>query len=293
MEPYRSAGFRCPTCPEAPLREFGERLVCDECNGMLIEEADFVAACSDLGGADFHLAFDHEKPTTKSCPRCERTLTESRVTIAPLKRVHADILRCARHGLWVGRDALTGMFARVSRSAPGVNGPYWELRGPSGLDGRPVSTGRSATAGLRIGEWSNRPRRRQPTASPINLYADHRLACPTCKESELRFFGDRYGCATCQGTFVQNAALESMIMDVSKEAFDLPLPTGTEGPRACPVCTAPMIVEELERVPIDRCGEHGVWFDPTELLIALERASGQFEPHGIRAWLGRLFTSGT
>jgi len=267
MEPYRTSGFRCPTCPEAeiesPLRQFGERLVCDECNGMLMEEAELVAACSDLGMADFHVTFDQEQPTTKACPRCEQSFTSTRVTVAPLKRVRADVLRCARHGLWIGRDALTRMFAGVSRASPGIGGPYWELRGASGLDGRPVATGRAATAGLRISEWSNRPRRRQPTASPINLYADQRLACPVCPTTELRFFGDRYTCASCQGTFVQNAALESMIMDVSKQAFDVPAPTGTAGPRACPVCTTAMIVEELEHVPINRCAEPGVWFDPT------------------------------
>jgi Zn-finger nucleic acid-binding protein len=292
MEPYRSAGYRCPTCPEAseaPLREFHDRFVCDECDGMLIGEPDFVAACSDLAGADLALTFDKEEATTRACPRCERALTSARLTVAPTK-ARAEVLRCPRDGIWIARDALTATFATVSRSSPGVGGPYWEIRGPSGVDGRPVPTGRSATSGLRISEWGNRPRRRQPTASPINLYADQRLACPACTTTELRFFGDRYACAQCTGTFVQNAALEAMIMDVSKEAFDLPLPTGIAGPRGCPVCTSPMLVEELEHVPIDRCGEHGVWFDPGELTVALERASGEFEPHGLRAWLHRVLT---
>ena len=48
-------------------------------------------------------------------------------------------------------------------------------------------------------------------------------------------------------------------------------------------------LEDIERVPIDRCAEHGLWFDPSELLVMLERASGQFEPRGVRAWLEKLF----
>jgi hypothetical protein len=32
-----------------------------------------------------------------------------------------------------------------------------------------------------------------------------------------------------------------------------------------------------------------LWFDAKELAVALERASGQFDATGIRAWLSRLF----
>jgi hypothetical protein len=33
-----------------------------------------------------------------------------------------------------------------------------------------------------------------------------------------------------------------------------------------------------------------VWFDPSELTIALENASHQFDPRGVRAWIKKLFT---
>lgn len=78
-------------------------------------------------------------------------------------------------------------------------------------------------------------------------------------------------------------------MDMSGALWDMPAPTGTPGTRACPMCTTPMVVEDLERVPIDRCAEHGVWFDPSELTLALENASNEFEPRGVRAWLKKLF----
>ena len=131
---------------------------------------------------------------------------------------------------------------------------------------------------------------RHKPLTPINAYADRTLACPVCTTTELAFFGDRYACAQCTGTFVQNAAFEAMAMDIANHFFELPPATGEPGPRACPVCSTPMLVETLDAVPIDRCGAHGIWFDGNELTVALERASGQFQ-HGWRAWLRRVFHS--
>jgi Zn-finger nucleic acid-binding protein len=289
MDPFRTAGFRCPSCEGGPpLREYQSRLCCDECRGMLIDEQDFVASCADLYVGELVLHTEDEKPTDRFCPRCERTLARSKLTLMPVE-IELDVMRCTADGLWLSGVQLSRTFAVIARKGGGHGGSrYWETGGPPGLDG--ISRRRAATDGLRISDWSNRPRRRRPTASPINLYSEQQLLCPICTSSELRFFGDRYACAQCSGTFVQNGALEGMVMDISKTAFDLPPPSGAAGMRACPVCHGAMIVEELEGVPIDRCAEHGVWFDPNELTVALERASGQFEPHGLRAWMRRLFS---
>ncbi len=292
MEPYRIAGFRCPTCDGSPpLREFHDRLICDECNGLLIDERDFVASCADLANLDIELAHRETTPTKvpRPCPRCERTLTATEVELAPVNvRVYA--LRCERHGLWFKNAAITRAFALISRRTGGHGGPYYEMGGRVGLDGLPVSRHGGSAGGLAISNWHTRKRRRTPTASPVNLYRDQHLACPRCESgAELRFFGDRYQCESCAGTFVQNAALESMVMDMSGELWDLPAPTGTGGTRGCPICRSAMLVEDIEKVPIDRCTEHGLWFDPSELRVMLERASGEFEPRGVRAWLKKLF----
>jgi hypothetical protein len=98
-------------------------------------------------------------------------------------------------------------------------------------------------------------------------------------------------CAQCAGTFVQNAAFEAMAQDISNDYFELPAPTGEPGPRACPVCAQAMVVDAVEKVAIDRCAAHGIWFDANELSVALERASGQFD-RGIRGWLRRIFAAG-
>jgi Zn-finger nucleic acid-binding protein len=290
MEPYRSAGVVCPTCTESPLREFQGRLICDECSGLLITEEDYASSCSDLGSGDVNLRFAGDTATTHACPRCERSMTKTEVVLEPL-RILAHALRCERHGLWITDDELTGVFARIRRRTGFHNSRYYAMGRSAGRDGIAARTG-PATAGLAISEWHNRPRRRTQTVSPINLYRDQPLPCPVCPASpatHLRFFGDRYACQQCGGTFVQNAALASMVMDVSKQLWDVPLPTGAAGPRACPVCQHAMLVEDLERVPIDRCAEHGVWFDLNELTVALENASHQFEAHGVRAWLKKLF----
>lgn len=288
MEPYRLAGFRCPICPESPLREYQERLVCDECHGLFIANQDFISACADLCNADLELTFAEIQPATGMCPRCEGGLSSAHAVLAAVG-IRVAVLRCERDGLWLDDRLLAAVFARIGRTATGSRGRYYAGQPAVGLDGLPIPTHAPATAGLAISQWRHRPRRRAQTATPINLYRDHRLACPTCADHELRFYGDRYACDGCGGTFVQSAALEAMVMDIAMTPWDMPPATGAPGPRACPVCSSAMVVEELERVTIDRCAEHGVWFDPDELTIALEHASGQFEPRGVRAWLGKLF----
>jgi Zn-finger nucleic acid-binding protein len=155
------------------------------------------------------------------------------------------------------------------------------------LDGTQTPSTGAATAGLRIGQWHLR-RHKSPALTPINVYADRTLACPACG-TELAFQGDRWSCTQCAGTFMQNDALEGLVLDITGDAWRVPTPTGSPGERACPVCSEKMIAEDLERVPIDRCAAHGLWFDARELAILLERASGQFDKHGIRAWLAHFF----
>jgi Zn-finger nucleic acid-binding protein len=284
MEPYRSAGLCCPICADTPLREFQGRLICDECHGMLLDGEDLAKACGDLINKDITLEFTEAKPTAHVCPKCESALSSCEVRFAPV-RVKANVLRCERDGVWLISGMLAGIFALLGRKTRGVFGSRsYDPGGPPvpGFSAAPT------TAGLRISEWRTRPRRREPTLTPINAYRDQCLACPACTTTELKFYGDRYACAQCAGTFVQNAAFEAMAMDVSNEVFQLPPPAGTAGSRACPVCNEAMVVEDFDRVPIDRCAAHGIWFDANELAIALERASGQFE-HGWRAWIRRVF----
>ena len=53
--------------------------------GMLIGEDDLAKACGDLVSKDLTLAFSDEKPTERTCPRCDRALVSCQVSFAPVK----------------------------------------------------------------------------------------------------------------------------------------------------------------------------------------------------------------
>ncbi|MCB9761209.1 MAG: zf-TFIIB domain-containing protein [Alphaproteobacteria bacterium] len=54
----------------------------------------------------------------------------------------------------------------------------------------------------------------------------------------------------------------------------------------CPVCDKPLIVDSYRDVTIDRCVAHGVWLDPGELDLILERLKE--DPEFIRGMSVRI-----
>jgi uncharacterized protein YbaR (Trm112 family) len=308
---YRTAGFACPACPNAALREFQHRLVCDECSGMLIALADLAAAAHELDGTSEPLTEIDDRPATTACPRCRGPMTTCALRLGTLD-LDGRFLRCASDGIWFPRDAMTLLFARVSRRGGfrgrGVVGAGTGLGplGPASSGGAMVSnmpsghggmTGAlssiqnafggtsAASGGLAISRWQDR--RPRVHTLYVSAHKDRRLGCPSCKETALDYVGDRWTCATCAGSFVENAALAAMIMEMSHQPWDVPPISGGPGERACPICRTPMLVEVLESVTIDRCGAHGVWFDDSELQAALHHVNA--EPSSIGGWLRRLF----
>jgi hypothetical protein len=145
--------------------------------------------------------------------------------------------------------------------------------------------GGPASSALAISNWhDHRPR---VHTLFVSAHKDRRLGCPACKETALSYQGHRWGCATCAGSFVENAALAAMIAEMSQQPWAAPAVSGAPGDRACPLCGAAMLVELLEAVTIDRCADHGVWFDDEELQAALHHAGAP--PLGIGGWLKQLF----
>jgi Zn-finger nucleic acid-binding protein len=272
------------------LREFHGRLVCDQCQGVLMTEPDLVGACRDLNNVEVEVAVGDETRQRESCPRCGDPMQLAQLTIAG-KKSKAFVLRCGKDGLWLPQRGLAHVLAVSTRGgAMGIQHGGPGLAGgasPTNADGHPTAARGPATAALRIGQWHQR-RKTSPKLTPINIYADRTLACPAC-DAELAFGGDRWSCVSCAGTFLQNETLEGLVLDMSGSAWSVPPPEGPSGARKCPVCEKLMLVEDIERVLIDRCASHGLWFDAKELAVALERASGQFDATGIRAWLSRLF----
>jgi hypothetical protein len=101
---YRTFGYSCPSCPSAPLREFQQRLVCDECQGMLIGVDDFTSAVNDLGLEDPTIEYGAGTPTTMQCLHCEVAMTAQEVRrIGDARMRKTTFVVCPRHGLWLER----------------------------------------------------------------------------------------------------------------------------------------------------------------------------------------------
>ena len=224
---YRTAAFPCPVCTNATLREFHERLVCDECNGMLIAADDIAESIRELDASEDTLEITDDKPGDTRCPLCSNALAPCTVKFGTMK-VNGAFLHCATHGLWFPRDAMTALFARVSRrgrlrgSTGGTRGglPGGGARG-DGLGDvataiRDAFQGHGpASSGLAIGNWEHR-RPRVHTLF-VSAHKDRRLGCPSCKENPLAYRGDRWACGTCAGSFVEHVALAAMVEEMAQK----------------------------------------------------------------------------
>ena len=307
-DPYRSSSCTCPTCPGKPaLREFQARWVCDECGGMLVGVDDFTESLKEIDGALDQLEFTDAQPGPEGkseCPRCHAKMQSAVMTRGKLKLV-GTFLRCETDGLWFPRDALTAIFARVSRRTQTFFGGR---RGGGGMSA-PVSPITSAVANMPSGhsgmsgamasiagafggsrELVHAWRRDRPRVHTlyVSAHKDARLGCPSCKEAALTYAGDRWPCETCAGVFVETAALIAMVSDVANRPWEPPAVAGGLGERPCPVCGEAMLVEVFEAVTVDHCKAHGVWFDEDELQATLQHAI-ESDPNSTGGWLKKLF----
>jgi len=318
---FRTSPFVCPTCA-SPLREFQHRLVCDACSGMLIDLDDLATSIQELDGSTDAPVLADATPDRATCPRCEQPMQSCAVSIGSLN-VGGRLLSCARDGVWVSRDAMVALFARVSRrggfrglgavhhggdaggSAAGLSGSdtasfvanmpsvHSGMSAAIGSIASAFSAGAPATAGLAISSW------RAPHVHTllVSAYRDHHLACPACGDRALAYVGSRWACEACRGSFVEYAALAAMITEITFEPWDPPPMSGAPGERRCPICSEAMHVDAIEATAIERCGDHGVWFADHHLEEALQHASSAphhaagAPTHGIVGWLRRLFSA--
>ena len=288
MTAYRENANACPACGAA-LREFHDRLVCDDCNGMLIGADDFAASLRDLDGKDEPITASELDAAGKKCPGCDRELQH-----AKLARGKATLWRglwCEHDGLWAERDAMVATFARVERRGGSHGGRRYETTGPGG--GMNAALGsireafgsrRPASAALAISQPHRRP---LVHTAFVSAFAGVELGCPACAGEQLAFEIDRWTCARCAGSFVEDAALVAMVSEMTNAPWELPRPSGEPSARTCPRCAAAMTTETFEGVTIERCAGHGAWFDERELATALHHAA---QPESTGGWLRRLFT---
>lgn len=126
------------------------------------------------------------------------------------------------------------------------------------------------------------------------------LICPGCgKTLSQAGFTDR--CPACDGAWIHEDALVGMLQERTSTLVFLPwLPREKDQIRKCAVCSKAMQTVNLGSVALDRCPEHGVWFDAHELATLLSHAKefksegkvhGEIEPEhsGLLGSLAKLF----
>ncbi len=108
------------------------------------------------------------------------------------------------------------------------------------------------------------------------MYRDRHEQCPRCNVP-LVSAGSVRACAQCAGHWVAADVLKEMMAAMLAEPRPITVRLEKdEHPKLpCPSCEVAMETWSLHGVPIDRCGNHGLWFDRAELETVLYAASGQ------------------
>lgn len=107
------------------------------------------------------------------------------------------------------------------------------------------------------------------------MYRDRVQQCPRCRAG-LEQSGSVWRCGECTGCWIEERILSEMVLRMRDGLGSTALPfvarTAPEPVRACPSCGGAMAHVSLEGVELDRCAEHGIWFDARELETTLHRA---------------------
>lgn len=115
---------------------------------------------------------------------------------------------------------------------------------------------------------------------------DALLPCPSCGEP-LRELDHKLCCDACTGIMLSVADLTAALQEhVGAVPMTIQLVESKSSNRSCPRCRAPMTICHLDasfaqeigtkqrvthtKPELDRCIEHGVWFDADELATVLE-----------------------
>jgi Zn-finger nucleic acid-binding protein len=241
------------------MRPLGTRLICDHCEGMQLRLDD---VAGNLGATNTIALRETGAGTGKNCPRCGGAMAMCELALDD-EGPEGQFPHCPAHGIWFEAERLVRLFFHAGRTVGSLDNSMPPHR---------VDTKRDPKEGGR--------------AQPFDSID---LVCPVCTGLKLTLQPrDRWACGACRGAFVENCALEGMVMEMVGQPWAMPPPEGETGERRCPVCAERMTLEQLEAVTIDRCGAHGVWFDPAELGNVLANASGD-RRRGVIGWLKRVF----
>ena len=123
-----------------------------------------------------------------------------------------------------------------------------------------------------------------------DAYRQSLMQCPACANT-LRDFHGRLCCDKCDGMMLSLDELKRAIYDITGGLeSELQFVDEAAGKRKCPTCGQPLstcnlrvvIDEELAkpRPVLDRCIDHGLWFDGEELAKVLEKVRAKVSPKG-------------
>jgi Zn-finger nucleic acid-binding protein len=123
------------------------------------------------------------------------------------------------------------------------------------------------------------------------MYRAREIRCVDC-EASLERVRDARGrelerCARCGGIWMDEAAFLADLAEAQPRlASDELLEYDDGSPRRpCLVCGAAMEIVWIELLQLDRCAQHGVWFDPGELERAL---AGDAMPRAVQEAVRKL-----
>lgn len=154
MDAYRDQHHICPRCNDE-LRVFGERLVCDGCQGLMLTADDLGNAIVELTGLMPTFTIRDEAPGKRACPRCTMSMTTAKLTIelegTKAMKTGPTLDRCLTHGLWFDENELADVLAPVAGKGFGGGMASPNSRQP----GATAGPGRSFTFNLGGRGWAS------------------------------------------------------------------------------------------------------------------------------------------
>lgn len=101
------------------------------------------------------------------------------------------------------------------------------------------------------------------------------LLCPRCGTA-LASAGYTERCKACDGAWIGEDALVGILQERTSTMVFLPWQPreadAAESGRTCAVCRKALLPVSLGTIALDRCADHGVWFDAKELAALLHEA---------------------
>lgn len=117
--------------------------------------------------------------------------------------------------------------------------------------------------------------------------------CPVDK-TPLSRAGHTERCGVCNGAWIHEDALVAILEASTAAVVTLPwVDRDANAERPCAVCGNSMAPVALGSVALDRCAQHGVWFDADEFADLLSQSKkfreGPSEHHGVFERIAKMF----